>query len=135
MNRRIFVKSTAATVSSVLLMPRTLLSAPSPATPFKISLAEWSLNRNLKAGKINNLDFPRIARREFGIEAIEFVDQFFADKSKDQAYLSELKKRADDEGVYSHLIMLDTNGPLGAAEKSARDAAVEKTFAWIDAAK
>jgi hypothetical protein len=30
--------------------------------------------------------------------------------------------------------MIDTNGPLGAAEKGARDAAVEKTFAWIDAA-
>lgn len=33
------------------------------------------------------------------------------------------------------LIMLDTNGPLGAAEKSERDQAVEKTLAWIDAAR
>lgn len=102
---------------------------------FRISLAEWSLNRSLKAGRISNLDFPKIARREFGIEAIEFVDQFFADKAQDKVYLTELKKRARNEGVRCHLIMIDTNGPLGAAEKSARDQAVEKTFAWIDAAK
>jgi sugar phosphate isomerase/epimerase len=46
-----------------------------------------------------------------------------------------LKGRADGEGVYCHLIMIDTNGPLGAADKAKRDAAVEKTKEWIDAAK
>lgn len=134
MNRRTFLKTSAVAAGSIALMPRAIFSA-SNETPFKISLAQWSLNRNLKAGKINNLDFPRLAKREFGIEAVEFVDQFFADKSRDQAYLKDLKSRADAEGVYCHLIMLDTNGPLGAAQKSARDTAVEKTYGWIDAAK
>jgi L-ribulose-5-phosphate 3-epimerase len=134
MNRRIFLKSSAALAGAFTLLPRQLLAANDPL-PFKISLAQWSLNRSLRAGKFENLDFPRIAKREFDIDAIEFVDQFFADKSKDQAYLGELKKRADSEGVTCHLIMIDTNGPLGAAEQSARDIAVEKTFGWIDAAQ
>ncbi|MFO7901825.1 MAG: sugar phosphate isomerase/epimerase, partial [Pirellulaceae bacterium] len=81
---------------------------------FDISLAEWSLVRTLRAGAMTNLDFPRVAKQDFGIDCIEFVDQFFADKAKDEAYLRELKKRADDEGVSMGLIMLDTNGPLGA---------------------
>ena len=138
MNRRQFVKISAAAAASLAATP-SLFSAPRKTweddLTFKISLAEWSLHRALESNKITNLDFPRVARRDFGIEAIEFVDQFFADKAKDQAYLTELKKRADGEGVYCHLIMLDTNGPLGAAEKSARAAAVEKTKEWIDAAK
>ncbi len=120
---------------SLTLMRPNVFAERTTDLPFKISLAEWSLNRHLKAGKIDNLDFPKIARREFGIDAVEYVDQFFADKSKNQTYLKELKSRADGEGVYSHLIMLDTTGPLGGAEKSARAAAVEKTLPWIDAAK
>ncbi|MGZ8940927.1 MAG: family 16 glycoside hydrolase [Limisphaerales bacterium] len=140
MNRRTFVKLSAAAAATTSLLPCTLLAADAKKTweddlTFKISLAEWSLHRALESKKITNLDFPIIARRDFGIQAIEFVDQFFADKAKDQAYLSDLKKRADGEGVYCHLIMLDTNGPLGATEKSARDAAVAKTKEWIDAAK
>src|SRR4051794_2579700 len=53
---------------------------------YKISLAEWSLHRALfnkdvavkEFGReITNLDFPQIAREHFGIEAVEFVNQFF----------------------------------------------------------
>ena len=134
MNRRSFLKTAAGSAGCIALAPAAFAQR-TREWPFKISLAEWSLNRHLKAGKFTNLDFPRIARREFGIEAVEYVDQFFADKASDQGYLRELKSRAEGEGVYSHLIMIDTNGPLGAADKAARDAAVEKTFAWIDAAK
>ncbi|HNR36303.1 MAG TPA: DUF1080 domain-containing protein [Candidatus Hydrogenedentes bacterium] len=118
---------------------RGLLSAmPAEAVaedpPFQISLAEWSLNRAIRAGKFDNLDFPRVAREQFNIDCVEFVDQFFADKAKDESYLAELKKRADGEGVGCGLIMVDTNGPLGVADKSDRDKAVEKTLPWIDAA-
>src|SRR5690349_8890960 len=139
MNRRSFVKLGAAAAASFSAVPH-IFGADRKKTwedelPFKISLAEWSLHRALEGKKIDNLDFPVIARREFGIEAVEFVDQFFADKAKDQGYLRDLKGRADGEGVYCHLIMLDTNGPLGAADQAKRDAAVEKTKEWIDAAK
>ena len=129
----------AAAAASFSVMP-TVFGAERKNTweddlTFKISLAEWSLHRALQAKKITNLDFPLIAKRDFAIEAVEFVDQFFADKAKDQGYLRDLKGRADGEGVYCHLIMIDTNGPLGASEKAKRDAAVDKTKEWIDAAK
>jgi sugar phosphate isomerase/epimerase len=140
MNRREFVKLSATAAASATFLPMHLLAAERKKTweddlTFKISLAEWSLHRALQSGKITNLDFPAVAKRQFGIDAVEYVDQFFADKVKDQAYLAELKKRADNEGVYSHLIMIDTNGPLGAADKAARAKAVDKTKEWIDAAK
>lgn len=138
MNRRHFLQLAAAGTGAAALNHLTpgLRAAEAGADePFKISLAEWSLNKSLKSGKLTNLDFPRVARRDFGIEAVEFVDQFFADKARDTAYLKDLKQRAADEGVHLHLIMLDTNGPLGAADKAKRDAAVEKTLPWIDAAR
>jgi L-ribulose-5-phosphate 3-epimerase len=134
MNRRTFIKSSATLAGALAVLPRDLFAAHHEPL-FKISLAQWSLHRALQSKKIDNLDFPRVAKRDFQIDAIEFVDQFFADKPKDAAYLRELKKRADDEGVFCHLIMIDTNGPLGAANQAARNAAVEKTLPWIDAAK
>ena len=104
------------------------------APRFKISLAEWSLHRNLGQKKIDNLDFPRIARQEFGIEAIEYVNSFFKDKANDFKYLAELKKRCQDEGVQSLLIMVDGEGHLGDPDDSARSRAVENHHRWLHAA-
>lgn len=102
---------------------------------FKISLAEWSLNKQLFAGQMNHLDFPARAKNDFGIEAIEHVNQFFKDKAKDKAYLGELKMRCDDLGVKSVLIMCDGEGGLGNTQESARMQAVDNHKKWVEAAQ
>ncbi len=135
MDRRTFLVLGGSAFGFALVSPRGKDTiAAETREPFGISLAEWSLVKTIRAGAMTNLDFPRVAKQDFGIDCIEFVDQFFADKATDEAYLRELKKRADDEGVSLGLIMLDTNGPLGASRKEDRDQAVESTFPWIDAA-
>ena len=101
---------------------------------FKISLAEWSLHRELQAGKMINLDFPIIAKRDFGISAIEYVNSFFKDKAQDTKYLSDLKLRCNSEGVKSLLIMCDGEGSLGDTDSSLRIKAVENHFRWLEAA-
>lgn len=105
------------------------------ALPFRISLAEWSLHRALFAGKLDNLDFPRTARQQFGIEAVEYVNQFFKDKAKDADYIAELAQRSADEGVTNVLVMCDGLGNLGDPDEKARTAAVENHFPWVEAAK
>ncbi|MBT1698605.1 sugar phosphate isomerase/epimerase [Fulvivirgaceae bacterium PWU4] len=102
---------------------------------FKISLAEWSLHKTLFEGKLTNLDFPAKAKNDFGISAVEYVNQFFKDKAKDQPYLADLKKRCDDNGVTSVLIMIDGEGGLGDTNKTKRNTAVENHKKWVDAAK
>src|SRR5688572_29390146 len=128
MKRRTFIKLGAVAFGASALPFNVVMAASKPKEPkelFKISLAEWSLNRTLRAGKMTNLDFARVAKRDFKIDCIEFVDQFFADKAKDKTYLAELKKRADGEGVKMGLIMIDTTGDLGAADDAKRNANVE----------
>jgi sugar phosphate isomerase/epimerase len=105
------------------------------APPFKISLAEWSFHRTLKAGKMDNLDFPVVTKRDFDIDCVEYVNQFFMDKAKDEKYLTELKKRCDDNGVTSGLIMCDGEGDLGEADDAKRAQAVENHYKWVEAAK
>jgi len=102
---------------------------------FKISLAEWSLHKSIFGGKLSHLDFPAKAKNDFGISAVEYVNQFFKDKAKDQAYLSDLKKRCDDLGVTSVLIMCDGEGELGDADTRKRKQAVENHYKWAEAAK
>src|SRR5690242_15754601 len=102
---------------------------------YKISLAEWSLHRTLFDGKLDNLDFAKTAKNDFGIEAVEYVNQFFKDKAKDQKYLGEMKKRASDLGVKSVLIMIDNEGALGDPDDTKRKQAVENHYKWVEAAK
>jgi sugar phosphate isomerase/epimerase len=110
--------------------------APVAKDPFfKISLAEWSLHRALQAKQLDNLDFPAKAKSDFGISAVEYVNQFFMDKAKDTAYLTELKKRCDDNGVTSVLIMCDHEGSMADLNSKKRSQAVDNHRKWVDAAK
>lgn len=105
------------------------------ATPFKISLAQWSLHRELREKKLDHLDFAQVARKEFGLEAVEYVNSFFKDQAKNAEYLAEMNRRAKDLGVYQHLIMCDGEGRLGDPDAAKRTQAVENHYKWVEAAK
>lgn len=102
---------------------------------FDISLAQWSLHRRLRAGEMDNLDFAKVAKEDFGIDAIEYVNSFFFKKAKDKKYLGEMKQRSEDLGVKTLLIMVDREGKIGDPDAAKRAAAVDKHHKWVDAAK
>ena len=101
---------------------------------FKISLAEWSLHRELFSKKIDHLDFISLAKTEFGISAVEYVNSFFFEKARDRKYLNKMKSRANDHDVRSLLIMCDNEGNLGDPDKNKRYKAVENHYKWAEAA-
>lgn len=102
--------------------------------PLKISLAQWTINPELRSGKIDNLDFAKEASKH-GIHAVEYVNQFFMDKAKDKKYLGEMKKRAADHGVKSLLIMCDREGNIGDPDTAKRKQTVDNHRKWLDAAR
>jgi Sugar phosphate isomerases/epimerases len=137
-DRRSFLKHIGMGALSLSVLPSlaaSSLSGRKKSLFFEISLAEWSLHRTLFAKKLDNLDFPETAAKTFGIYAVEYVNQFFKDKAKDSAYLSELNKRAKDNGVKNVLIMVDGEGPLGSTDDSERTQAIENHYKWVEAAK
>ncbi len=129
MKRRAFLLSGAAAALGAVIG-----CTEPPRRLFKISLAEWSLHRSLFAGTLDHLDFPRTAKEQFGIEGVEYVNQFFMDKAKDRDYLNEMKSRCRDLGVESLLIMCDNEGRLGDPDEEARRQAVENHYKWVEAA-
>ena len=126
----------------------------------KLSLAQWSLHRaflgagldavtygcihnpyfgidlrrsftSYVCGSLDPLDFPSIARNEFDINAVEYVNTFFFDRLYDRKYFSELKHRSDEEGVRNLLIMCDFLGELGAEDQKTRDEVVRTHVDWL----
>jgi len=99
---------------------------------FSISLAQWSLNKALFGGVLDNLDFPAYTKEKFDIHAVEYVNQFF--RSAEKSYIKELLKRTEDIDVKNVLIMVDSEGNLGEMEEAKRKQSVENHYKWVEAA-
>jgi sugar phosphate isomerase/epimerase len=133
--RRQFIKKslTASAGAALFAQHTSLVASFHRSKRFKISLAEWSLNRTLFSGELNNLEFPVFAKNEFGIDAVEYVSTFFAGTGK--SYINELLQVTKDNGITNVLIMVDGEGNLGDLYKPRRIQAVERHYKWIDSAK
>lgn len=101
----------------------------------KLSLAQWSIHRGLETGIYQPEDFPAIAKNEFGITAVEYVNRFYINHAADTKFWADLRASADALGVQSLLIMVDEAGELGSSDVTARNQAVENHYQWVDAAR
>jgi len=130
LNRRKFIKDTSILLGGLSLpvASSSLFSSCAKQELFKISLAEWSLHRELFSKKIDHLDFISLAKTEFGISAVEYVNSFFFDKATNKAYLREMKARSDDYGVLNLLIMCDNEGSIGDQDKVKQSKAIDNPF-------
>ena len=63
------------------------------------------------------------------------VNTFFKDKAGDQKYLAEFKRRSDDLGIKTLLIMCDHEGDLGDPDAAKRAQAIENHVKWLEATK
>jgi|TARA_B110000037_G_scaffold221462_1_gene292556 sugar phosphate isomerase/epimerase len=136
-SRRQFIKQSGILGGALSFVSFPVLNsfAMAPKFDFEISLAQWSLHNALFKKEMTNLDFAPMARKEFGISGVEYVNSFFKDKAKDNSYLKKMNELADDNGVKNVLIMIDGEGHLGASDNSERMTAVENHYKWVEAAK
>lgn len=163
-NRRDFLKKTGYLSAASIITPGLAKflkgGAGNPDLFFDISLAQWSLHRSifgeetmqkgweyfgrtirnknygeLLKGDIDPIEFPTIAKEQFGITAVEYVNTFYMGKAEDQSFLRELKSRSDEAGVENLIIMCDQEGNLGDTDASQRKQAVENHYKWVDAAE
>lgn len=126
---------TTILATGVVAAPRSFTDDLFGKKGFTISLAEWSLHKALFSKKMDNLDFPGVARNTYGIGVVEYVNQFFKDKAEDTAYLNQLLQRCKDNNVTNHLIMIDGEGGLAELEDKKRQTSIENHYKWVHAAK
>lgn len=124
---------------------------------FDISLAQWSHHKAffgealvkgweymnamfdsdpdaVLAGPVKPVDFPRISRQEYGIDAVEYVSIFYYGHTVESPVIRQLAQTSKDEGVRNVLIMVDREGALGDADPAKRTKAVENHQRWIEIA-
>jgi L-ribulose-5-phosphate 3-epimerase len=100
----------------------------------KLSLAQWSIHRALENDELKAEDFASIAKNDFGISAIEYVNSFYKDHATDKSFWKKMRATADSLQVKSLLIMIDEEGDLGNPNAEERKKAIENHFKWVDAA-
>ncbi|MCX6610348.1 MAG: sugar phosphate isomerase/epimerase [Acidobacteria bacterium] len=97
---------------------------------FRTSLAEWSLHKSIRSQMMTNLEFPQIAKEQFGISGIEFVNTLW--EAPTQYYLGRLKANMKKFGVEGVLIMCDGEGSMGHSEQKERLKAADLHRKWVD---
>jgi sugar phosphate isomerase/epimerase len=136
LSRRRFLGKSALLGTAGFLGPVFDKSFRIPATPRMtyddISLAQWALVQEIRDGKWKTLDFARIAREDFDLNGIEFVNTLFEVPTVN--YLNQLKKNADEHGVKMVLIMVDAEGDGCESTKELRKQFVVNHKKWIDIA-
>ena len=149
MKRRRFIEKSIGVGAAGALAPSLLASsvsqekteenmekskAISPVMPQKddISIAQWSLVDEIRQGLWTTLDFPKLAREEFDINGIEFVNTLF--EVPHMRYLNQLKQNAEDYGVSMVLIMVDAEGDPCSPEANIRKQYGINHRKWIDVA-
>ena len=107
---------------------------------FKLSLAQWSLNKGIYSGDVDPYDFAKTAK-ELGFSGLEYVNQLYSDvmdsRNKHQAIKRFIKKSNDEakqNNIENLLIMIDGEGDLATSNVRKRNAAIENHKKWIDAA-
>tara|TARA_X000000950_G_scaffold236988_1_gene288089 strand:- start:179 stop:1099 length:921 start_codon:yes stop_codon:yes gene_type:complete len=137
MKRRNFLSVTLTAGIATSVLPSTNFIKFNSIQNLKISLAQWSLNKSIKTGKLPILDFAKKAR-SFGIEGIEFVSGLYTrdtdilQRMSMNSLAKELIKRSDDYGIDNVLFMIDNQGDLASSKKNERLQAIDNHKKWID---
>jgi L-ribulose-5-phosphate 3-epimerase len=97
-----------------------------------ISLAEWSLIEEWRTGKWKTLDFPRLAREDFGLNGVELVNTLFEVPTEN--YLRQLRHNAAAHDITMVLIMVDDEGDGCSPTKEGRKEFVLFHRKWVDIA-
>jgi len=136
MQRRNFLSKVVTTSFATALFPNANFMSKSNKD-LKISLAQWSLNKSIKAGDLDHLDFA-LKSKELGIFGIEYVSSLYThhsnllNKFSMKQLASELLLRSNDNGIVNVLIMIDEMGDLASSSMTKRYEAIEKHKKWID---
>ena len=134
--RRNFLEKSMVAGAAGIIAPSVIGSSLTNATPRlikdDISIAQWALVNEVRSGEWTTLDFAKVARTDFGLNGIEFVNTLFDVPT--QSYLNRLIRNAEEHDVTMVLIMVDSEGDGCSDTKEGRHQFVINHRKWIDIA-
>ena len=107
---------------------------------FKLSLAQWSLNKAIRGGEMSPYLFAEKSKN-LGFTGLEYVNQLYDDVMKSEDKSSSIKnfilknnQLASDNGMDNVLIMIDEEGDLAGENEEQRLKSIDNHKLWIDTA-
>ena len=107
---------------------------------FKLSLAQWSLNKAIRGGEMSPYLFAEKSK-DLGFTGLEYVNQLYDDVMKSEDKSSSIKnfilknnQLASDNGMDNVLIMIDEEGDLAGEDEEKRLKSIDNHKLWIDTA-
>ncbi|MBE7560021.1 TIM barrel protein [bacterium] len=128
-SRRQFVTTSLAAGVALAAAPSTLSQEAVKKREFGISLAGWSLHREVFQNGKKQLELFRLTREEFDIGAFELVNTML--EVPTAAYVNRLLTEANKFNVKIPLIMIDGEGELGHPDAERRARAVRNHEKWV----
>ncbi|MEM1340410.1 MAG: sugar phosphate isomerase/epimerase family protein [Bacteroidota bacterium] len=112
-----------------------------PEVYFKLSLAQWSINKMVRNDSVDPYTFAEKASN-WGFDGLEYVSGLYYPELKKenfseeamQHFIEKSNAEAEKYGLKNLLIMVDGQGNLAAADENERNEAVENHHKWVDAA-
>ena len=102
-------------------------------TRLDVGVAGWAFHRSiLQKRSLSLLDFPALARQEYGVGTVELVSEFF--ESQTAGYLNRLRRALEAERVEVHGIAVD-QGNISSADESERRTSLEALKQWFYVAR
>jgi len=142
MKRKEFIKLASTSALGISSLGYMSLKKPKELF-FKLSLAQWSLHKNIKYGDMDPYEFAQVAK-SFNFSGIEYVTALYdnvmkvrdGDMSKAITFWARKnKKLAEINDIKNVLIMIDEIEGLAEENKLRRLKAVDNHKMWIDAAE
>lgn len=108
---------------------------------FKLSLAQWSINKMIRQDSVDPYTFAEKANK-WGFSGLEYVSQLYSPELEAANYSEEAmalfveKNNIESKkyGLENLIIMVDGQGDLAVSDPVERKKAVENHYKWVDAA-
>ncbi|MEW6357522.1 MAG: TIM barrel protein [Planctomycetota bacterium] len=100
-----------------------------------IGLAGWAINGRFRAKEnpLRIVDFPKVAKDEFGIDRIELNSPFL--ESHEDNHLKAILKAAEKAGVIMEGMAVDGTGDLSLLDEAKRAQSIANAMAYFDVAE
>lgn len=136
MQRRTALKTLAAAGAVSVCIPRGVAAeGNAPDKWLTLAVQQYSFNQQLRSGEMRIEDYAKTVVEGTGIKTLEYFNGHFEDRGEDGKFFRDLRKRSDDLGATTTMMLCRSSDALDSPDATIRKKAVEGYRKWLAATK